>query len=89
MERESSGRMSADAKYGAFSAGTSVCSAVGVGASVTDPEFGPKAADVVGLYLNPPGKRTGASGRREAVHAGLATGLRLFAASRWPRRQWV
>jgi transposase len=28
----------------------------------TDPEFGPKAADVVGLYLNPPQNATGAVG---------------------------
>jgi transposase len=36
----------------------------------TDPEFGPKAADVVGLYL-PPGKRGCALRRRETSHSGF------------------
>ena len=36
----------------------------------------------------PTGKRAGASGRREAVHSGFGTGPRLFAATRWPSRQW-
>jgi hypothetical protein len=42
-------------RFGAFS-GNAVfsCSAAAVGCITTDPEFGPKAADVVALYLNPP-----------------------------------
>ncbi len=43
----------------------------------TDPEFGPKAADVVGLYLNPPEKCAGAIGRREAVNPSVGAGARL------------
>jgi hypothetical protein len=32
----------------------SICSAAAAGASSTDPEFVPKAADIVGLHLAPP-----------------------------------
>ena len=48
-------RTSARLSFGGFSAGTTfACIGSEVGAFSTDAEFGPKAADVVGLYLNPP-----------------------------------
>lgn len=42
----------------------------------TDPQFAAKAADIIGLYLNP-GECAGAQCRRKAVDPGLGTGDRL------------
>jgi hypothetical protein len=47
--------MSARTRFGAFSAAAAFsCSGAASWCITTDPEFGPKAADIVGLYLNPP-----------------------------------
>src|SRR5467141_3972385 len=43
----------------------------------TDPEFSRKAADVVGLYLNPPQERAGALRRRKTLHSSFGACARL------------
>lgn len=54
----------------------------------TDPEFGPKAADVVGLYLNPPEKAVVLC-IDEATHPGPATGSGLPANARRKSRERI
>lgn len=49
----------------------------------TDPEFGPKAADVVGLYLNPAGERARAGRGRETVESGSGAGPGVFEIAGW------
>ena len=43
------------------------------GYHITDPEFAAKAADIVGLCLNPPENALVDIGGREAKHAGVGT----------------
>jgi transposase len=49
----------------------------------TDPEFGPKAADIVGLYLNPPQNALVVCVDEKPLDPGIGACARLAAATEW------
>jgi hypothetical protein len=49
----------------------------------TDPEFGPEAADIVGLYLNPPEKAVVLCVDEKTTHSGLRESSGMAPLTEW------
>ncbi len=55
----------------------------------TDPEFGPKAADIVGLYLNPPENALVLCVDEKPSIQALGAGTRVAPPAQWQGAEWI